>query len=562
MKRASWVWIHVLLAAMVLVGCAPNQSTPPPIEVAPTPTPLPSDLPLPQRVQARGYLLVGVRYDLPPFCSVTEEGALSGFEVDLGRELARRWLGDPEAVRFRQVRSDTAVRHLLAGDVDLVLAALTHTQEREERVDFGPTYFSDGQALLVRSSDALSITAPADLLGRTVGVVEGADAVDALAATIEFTPTFQVYARLDEAVDGLLHGDVDAVADLHRRLVRWLGPESNLQLVGPYTLAPVAPAYPHNEPGFADLVALTFQEMWVDGTFADLYGRWFPGAPRPAVEIWPGAATTSLEEAGRTVAQTGTVEAIQDRGRLRVAMVADRPPFAYLDAAGAPAGYEVRLVSVLAERWLGDPTAVDLLPVTVDEGMRMLGSGEADLLIGAIPHTQEAELVVDFSLTIYVAGESMMVRAGSEIGGIASLDGQPVAVVTGSGSEEVLRRIARDMEVFPVIVPKATLEEAIADLEAGEVVAVIGERTELIGPAYATPGLEVTALRLTQVPLAVGLPPGDSVFRDWVNLTLQAMVRDGTFAALYGEWFDDPPPEIERWPGSPTQPLRLAAPSS
>ncbi|HID88620.1 MAG TPA: transporter substrate-binding domain-containing protein [Anaerolineae bacterium] len=561
MRGSVLALLHLLLEVALLIGCAPNMSTPPPIVSAPTPAPLPPGTSIPQRIRARGYLIVGVRYDLPPFCSVTEEGTLAGFEVDLGRELARRWLGSPDAVRFRQVRSDTAVEHLLAGEVDLALATLTHTQEREEQVDFGPTYFLDGQALLVRASDALTITGPANLAGRLVGVVEGSGAAEALASTVEFTPTFQMYAVVDRAIEGLVNGEVDAVADLHRRLVRGLSPGSGLQVLGPYIQAPVAAAYPPDEPGFADLVALTFQEMWSDGTLADLYGRWFPGAPWPYVEIWPGATTVTLEEAEGIGGVSGTVDAVRSRGRLQVAMIADRPPFAYIDAAGAPAGYEVRLVSALAELWLGDPLAVDLLPVTLDEGMRMLRNGEADLLIGAVPHTQEAELSIDFSLTIYVAGESMMVQAGSAVEGIAGLDGQQVAVVSGSGSVDVLRRVAQDLQVFPVIVPKATLEEAIAALEGGEVVAVVGERTELLGPAYATPGLGVTALRLTQVPLALGLPPGDSAFRDLVNLTLQAMVRDGTFAAIYGEWFDDPPPEIERWPGSPVQPLRLISPA-
>ena len=562
MKRQFLFPLYVLLLVALLVGCASEATPPPPAGSAPTPTPLPSGVPLPQRIRTRGYLIVGVRYDLPSICSVTEEGTLAGFEVDLGRELARRWLGDPDAVRFRQVRSDTAVRHLLSGDVDLTLAALAHTQEREEEVDFGPTYFLDGQALLVRASDAMSITSPADLVGRIVGIEEGSEAADALAATVEFTPTFQTYPTLDRAIAGLIDGEVDAVADLHHRLVRGLTPGSGLQVVGLYTQIPVAPAYPPNEPGFADLVALTFQEMWSDGTFAGLYERWFPGAPWPSVEIWPGAATITLEEAGGAKRVSGTMDGVRNRGRLRVAMVADRPPFAYVDATGAPAGYEVRLLAALAERWLGDPLAVDLLPVTMDEGMRMLRDGEADLLIGAIPHTQEAELAVDFSLTVYLAGQSLMVQAGSGIEGIADLDGQPVAIVSGSGGGEALQRIAQDLHISPVIVPKATLDEAIAALQAGEVVAIVGERTELLGPAYATPGLGVTADRLTSVPLAFGLPPGDSSFRDLVNLTLEAMVQDGTFAAIYGEWFDDSPPEIERWPGAPTQPLRLLPPSS
>jgi len=555
-------FLSAILLLGLLIGCAPSTPSASPAVVRPTPTSLPSGASLPARIRLRGYLTVGVRYDLPPFCSVTEEGTVEGFDVDLARELARRWLGDPNAVRLRQVRSDTAVEHLLAGDVDLVLAALTHTQEREEQVDFGPTYFLDGQALLVRASDVTTLTAPVDLEGRSVGVVEGGEAAEVLLATVEFTPTIQTYRDLEEALAALTRGEVDAVADLHRRLVRGLGQGGDMAIVGPYTPAPVGLAYPPNEPGLADLVALTFQRMWAEGTFAELYERWFPGDPLPPFEAWPGAATLTLEAAEDTPRVLRTADAVRTRGALRVAMVSDRPPFAYLDAAGDPAGYEVRLVRALAERWLGDPMAVEFLPVTMDEGRRMVATGEADLLIGAIPHTQEAERRIDFSLTTYISGESLMIQAGTSLEGIAGLDGQAVAVVAGTGSAEVLRQVVRSAQVFPIIVTKNSLEEAIAALEAGEVVAIVGERTALLGPAYATPGLGVTDERLSRVPLAFGLPPGDSAFRDLVNLTFQAMAQDGTFAAIYSEWFDDTPPEIEPWPGHPTRSLRLVPPSS
>jgi ABC-type amino acid transport substrate-binding protein len=94
-------------------------------------------------------------------------------------------------------------------------------------------------------------------------------------------------------------------------------------------------------------------------------------------------------------------------------------------------------------------------------------------------------------------------------------------------------------------------------LEQERVVAVAGERADLLGPAYGTPGLGVLPLRLTQVPLALGLPPGDSAFRDLVNLTLQAMKAEGQFDALYSTWFDDAPPALEVWTGAPYRALRL-----
>ena len=53
------------------------------------------------------------------------------------------------------------------------------------------------------------------------------------------------------------------------------------------------------------------------------------------------------------------------------------------------------------------------------------------------------------------------------------------------------------------------------------------------------------------------LPPGDSAFRDLVNLTLQAMKAEGEFDALYAVWFDDSPPAVEPWPGDPYRSLHL-----
>ncbi len=542
--------LSVLACALfLLAACAPATPTVPPLQPTPTPTPFPAGTPVPARIRMRGVLWVGVRYDLPPFGFVTDEGTLAGFDVDLGRELARRWLGDPQAVQFRQVRSDTAAQHIQTGDVDLALGALIHTRQAEAQVDFGPPYFWDGHALLVRAAEGATITAPGDLAGLPVGVVEGEDAAAALAAVVPFTPTLQAYGDFDRALAALESGEVVAVTDLRRRLVRGLSMVPGSRIVGQYTRAAVAPAFAQDEPGLSDLVALTFQAMLADGTYETLYARWFPGDPLPTFESWPGATTISLAQAEETQRVSGTLAALETRGRLRVAMVSNRPPFASYNVNGEPTGYEVQLVRLLAERWLGDRAAVDFLPVTAEEGRRMLTAGEADLLIGGMAHTQEAERQADFSLTTCVAGEGVMVQEGVDLEDVAGLNGQTVAVVSGTGSADALQRAAREAGISVAMVTKASLEEAIAALQAGEVFAVVGERANMLGPAYATEGVFVTAVRLTRVPLALMLPPGDSAFRDRVNLTLQELAQEGTFATLYTAWFDDAPPELEPWPG-------------
>jgi ABC-type amino acid transport substrate-binding protein len=568
MKRISGLLFILLFVLLALTACTGEEGTPaatpaptPVVSPAsasvatPTPTPLPDNATSPARIRARGSLVVGVRYDLPPFGYITEEGEEAGFGVDVGRELARRWLGDAQAVRFRQVRTDTAIDHLQAGDVDIVVTSLIHTQDREAGADFGLPYFVDGHALLMRSADAAVFGGLESLQGRTVGVVawEGMD--DELEAAVPFTLTFQIYDRFDAAVEGLGRGEVDAVADLRQRLF-WgalLLPET--AIVGQHTSASVAFAFPQNDPLFADLVNLTFQDMVADGTYAELYGRWF-GMEFPLdVERWPGEEVPSLADAPIVTSVPDTISAIESRGRLAVAMPIDRSPFAYTDTTGAPVGYEVNLVQRLAGRWLGDGTAVDFITTTVEAGRDMLRTGQADLLIGGLAHTRAAELEIDFSLTTYVAGEGLLIWAGTPVTDLLDLSGQPMAVV--EGSEEVLQAAAEAAGVQLTIMLRPSVESAISLLEGGYAVAVVGDRADLLGPAYATPGMGVLPLRLAHVPLALGLPPGDSAFRDLVNLTLLAMRAEGELDALYYNWFDDAPPALEAWPGAPYRALHL-----
>ncbi|MEA3338325.1 MAG: transporter substrate-binding domain-containing protein [Chloroflexota bacterium] len=557
------VALWLLLVALLLTACSGGDATvsptpvPIPTPVPPTPTYLPEGATTGARIRARGYLIVGVRYDLRPFGYVTGGGEVAGFGVDVGRELARRWLGDEQAVQFRQVRSDTAIERLQAGDVDIVVAALTHTKEREAGADFSLPYFSDGQALLVRAADAGGSGGPVSLAGRPVGVVAWEEAQYALWGAVEFTPTLQTYDRFDEAVAAMDRGEVDVVADMRHRLFWGAALLPETVVVGQYTAAPLAIAFPQNDPFFADLVNLTFQEMVSDGAYADLYGRWFAPEAPPAVERWPGDETVSLDDAPFLADAPDTIGAIRARGRLAVALVSGRAPFAYADTTGVSVGYEVSLARLLAGRWLGDSAAVDFTPTTVEEGQEMVRTGQADLLVGGLVHTRAAELTLDFSLTTYVAGEGLLVRAGTPITDITALSGQQAAVVEGSGSREALLAAAQEAGVSLIVLPRPTLEAAIALLEEGQVIAVVGDRVDLLGRTYATPELDVHPLRLTCTPLALGLPPGDSAFRDLVNLTLQALKADGQFDALYVTWFADMPPALEVWPGASYRVLQL-----
>ncbi len=565
MRRWPWIVLVLVILAAPLAACnvveIERGGTPTPLpqiaRATPTPTPMPAASTTAAHIRANGAVQVGIRYDLWPFGFVTDDGDLAGFGVDMGREFARRWLGDARMVEFVQVRSDTAIDHLRAKDVDLVIGALVHSQDREAGVDFGLPYFEEGHALLVQEADAAQITGLEGLQGRVVGVDLWSDADDTMQSIVPFTLTVQSYQRLDEAVGALGRDEIDALAGLRHRLFWCSQMLPGTRIVGQFTSAPIAFVYRENDPSFADLVNLTYQEMLDDGTYADIYGRWFGDDEPPAVERWVGGETLAFADAPQLAQPPDTIGAIERRGRLLVAAVPARSPFLYSDEAGAYVGYEADLVRLLAERWLGDPTAVEFMPTSLASGQEMLQTGRADLLVGGVVHSRAAERAVDFGLTTYVAGESLMVVAGTPITDLQDLRGRQVAVVQGTPSEAALKAAAEPAGVSLRVRPQPTLQSAMTLLQEGGVVAVVGDRGDLLGPAYATPGVGVLPLRITQVPMGIAIPPGDSAFRDLLNLTLLTMQAEGQFTSLYQVWFDDAPPALPSWPGAPYRSLRL-----
>ncbi len=561
------VLLSLMLLTIIVTGCTDlAELLPEPddegetanIYTPPTPRPFPPERSTAARIRERGSLLVGVRYDLEPFSFVGQDGHLAGLEVELAQELAQRWLGDREAVQFRQVRSDTAIPHLLAGDVDLVLAGIIHTQQAEADADFGLPYFMNGQALLTYPDTG--IAGLADVGDKVVGGVQGGEGLTLLQEQAPVTPTLAPYDSFSQVVEALRTRQIAAYADQRHRLERVRRLVSGVEVVGQYTFEPMTPVYREDDPFFADLVATTFRAMSSDGTRDALYDRWLPGASPPSGPAWPGSRTPpALADAPMDRTTRDTLGVIRERGVVNVGYFPSRWPYSADRGDGVPTGFEVRLLAAMAGRWLGDREAVNYLPVTEATGFQQLQAGEVDLLLGGWIHTQEAEQQVDFSRTLLNDGVSLLSPTGVPVEGLADLGGQPVGVIAGTVGAAELPELSQQAGVGlnPLTYPDR--ESAVAALQQGEIAALAAERRILLDPFYRIGGFYLPDARLTYRPVAFILPRGDSDFRDLVNLTLATMHADGSFAELYRTWFDDPVPDLGPWPGAPTISLTLRA---
>ena len=122
-----------------------------------------------QAIKDRGVLRVGSKVDVIGFgLQDTLTGEYSGLEVDIARKLAEILGVD---IEFTPVTAATRGQLIDSGDLDMVLATFTITEERKEQWDFSSAYYTDYVSLLVESGSGIATLA--DLAGKTVGVSSG-----------------------------------------------------------------------------------------------------------------------------------------------------------------------------------------------------------------------------------------------------------------------------------------------------------------------------------------------------------------------------------------------------
>ena len=132
-----------------------------------------------QKIKDAGVLKVGTKVDVPKFgLQNTATGEMEGFEVDLAYEIAGKIFGctaaeakDKKLLAFQGVTAKTRGPLLDNGEVDLVIATYTITEERKESWNFSDPYYTDAVGLLVLKDSG--ITSCADLDGKIIAVSQG-----------------------------------------------------------------------------------------------------------------------------------------------------------------------------------------------------------------------------------------------------------------------------------------------------------------------------------------------------------------------------------------------------
>jgi polar amino acid transport system substrate-binding protein len=101
-------------------------------------------------VLKRGEVIIGTTSAAPPFGFVDEKGELVGFDIDIGRLVAKALFDDPAKAKFVPQSFEARWASVQSGKVDFGIMSTTIYPDRLRKVAFTRAYIDSGIAVLVR----------------------------------------------------------------------------------------------------------------------------------------------------------------------------------------------------------------------------------------------------------------------------------------------------------------------------------------------------------------------------------------------------------------------------
>jgi polar amino acid transport system substrate-binding protein len=213
------------------------------------------------------------------------------------------------------------------------------------------------------------------------------------------------------------------------------------------------------------------------------------------------------------------------------------PPFEQ-GKPGSYTGFDVELMEAIAGK-VG--RTAEFQDTSFETIFRDVGQGKFEAVISAATITPEREKEVAFSDPYYLSEQAILVKEGSEIKGLAELEGKTVGAQQGTTGLELGKEKANASELRPY--PEGP--DAINALKAGTVEAVIIDAPVAQNAVEEEGGVEIAEKVPTEETYGIAVAKDNTELLEEINQGLEEVIEDGTYTTIYEKWFHlEPPKEI------------------
>jgi polar amino acid transport system substrate-binding protein len=259
--------------------------------------------------------------------------------------------------------------------------------------------------------------------------------------------------------------------------------------------------------------------------------------PPPAEQTQaPAAAPTP----SATPQETGAIADIKAKGKVRVAVFADKPPFGYLDESGKNVGFDIVIAKRVVKDLLGDENAVEWVHLEPANRVDYLEADKVDIVFANFTVTKERAERVDFALPYMKVALGVVSPDSDVISTIEDLEGKQLLVIKGTTAETYFTEQHPEVDLLKF----DEISEAFQALADGRGAGLAQDNTLLFAWAAQNPGYTVGIGSLgNQDTIAPAVRKGNTELLNWLNNELETLgaerfihkAYDEALASVYGD---------------------------
>jgi len=224
-----------------------------------------------EKLSKAGKIKIGTKFDQPLFGLKGLDGKPAGFDVEIGKVLAKELGIDADKIEWVESTSKVREDYIQQDKVDLVVATYTINDTRKEKVSFAGPYFVAGQDILVRKDDT-SITGPESFQAgdKKVCSVTGSTPAKNIEQYLKDKNAqlvlFDVYSK---CLDALKAKQVDALTTDNVILSGYASKEPDaVRVLGqPFTREPYGIGVKKDDKQFRDWINDVLEKAFADGRY-------------------------------------------------------------------------------------------------------------------------------------------------------------------------------------------------------------------------------------------------------------------------------------------------------
>ena len=252
-----------------------------------------------------------------------------------------------------------------------------------------------------------------------------------------------------------------------------------------------------------------------------------------------GGAALILLPSGRAMAET--VQDIQKRGKVRLGVLGDQPPWGFLDENGKSAGYDVDFGKLMAKAMGVEP---EFVTMTVAARIAQLMTNKVDFVIAVMGMYPERAKVVQFTQPYAALSIIVLGKKSADIKTVADLNKLRVGVPRGAAQDTALTaQMAKGSDIRRFDDDASTIQALLA----GQVDAIGGNTTYMLNINKVAPNNDFEQkLVLNRQFMGVAMRPGQKELNEWLNAFIEKAHNDGELEALNQKWLHQPLPELPK----------------